>query len=145
MLQAKRVKKCCNLFSVGGDLYVKLGIQLKRGSGKRKERIMISRIPDTKALKKSSHVAFSRREETATPDEWYLRLMRRIRQIRLLKPGEGLWPVLENLFWGLAPGSSILIAALTILCVRMYLILGHDYLTTVAEHLGKLTIAPALR
>jgi hypothetical protein len=130
---------------VDGDLYVKLGVQLKRSSGTGEERVMISRIPDRLALEESFPAAFSLREGTATEDEWYLRLMRRIRQICPLKRGAGFWSVLENLVWGLAPGSSILIVALTILCVRMYLSLGHEYLSTVTVHLGKLTMAPALR
>ncbi len=105
---------------------------------------MISRISDTKALKKAFHGAHSIKEETVTGDDWQLLVMRRIRQIGALKPDAGFWPVLENLVWGLAPGSSILILALTILCVRMYLNLGHDYLSMVTAHLGKVTLAKLL-
>jgi hypothetical protein len=129
---------------VDGDLYSKFRIEPKRSSGTGEERIMISRISDTKALKKSFHVAFSVREERATRDEWYLRIMRRIRQICPFKPGAGFWPVLENLIWGLSPGSSILIVALAILSVRMYLNLSHDYLSTVTAHLGKVILAELL-
>jgi hypothetical protein len=105
---------------------------------------MISRIPDTQALKKSFHAAFSLRQGTATQDEWYLRLMRKIRRICPFKPGAGFWPALENLIWGLSPGSSILIVVLGILCVRVYLNLCHAYLSTVTEHLGKVTLAERL-
>jgi hypothetical protein len=106
--------------------------------------MMVSRISDTKALKKAFPVPYSLKEGTATGDEWHLRVMRRIRQIGLLKPGAGFWSALENLVWGLAPGSSLLIVALTILCARMYFDLGHDYLSTVTAHLGKVTLAQLL-
>jgi hypothetical protein len=105
---------------------------------------MISRISDTKALKKAFHLAHSVKKKTATGSEWQLRVRRRIRKIASLKHDAGFWSVLENLVWGLAPGSSILTLALTILCVRMYLSFGHDYLSTVTAHLGKVTLAKLL-
>lgn len=99
---------------------------------------MIPSISNTKASKKEFHVAHSANEGTATGDDWQLRVMRRIRRISLLKPGAGFWSVIENLVWGLAPGSSILILALAVLSVRMYLNLGHEYLSTVTVHLEEL-------
>jgi hypothetical protein len=103
--------------------------------------MMVSRIFDTKALKNAFHVPYSLKEGTATGSGWHLRATRRIRHIGLLKPGARFWSALENLIWGLTPGSSILIVALTILCVRMYLTLGHDYFSTVTAYWGKVTLA----
>jgi hypothetical protein len=65
------------------------------------------------------------------------RIVSRIRRIGHIKPVAGFWSVVENLVWGLSPGSSILLLALTILCVRMYLNLGHDYLSTTVSYLGE--------
>jgi hypothetical protein len=106
--------------------------------------MILSKIFDTKTLKQAFHVPYSVKEGTATGDEWHLRVIRRIRQIGLLKPGARFWSAVENLVWGLAPGSSLLIVALTLLCVRMYLNLGHDYFSTVTAHLGKVTLAPLI-
>ena len=106
--------------------------------------MMPSRIFDTKGLKGAFHVPCSVKDGTATGDEWHLRVMRRIRRIDLVKLGAGFWSALENLVWRLTPGSSILILALAILCLRMYLNLSHDYLSTVAAHLGKVSSAELL-
>jgi hypothetical protein len=67
---------------------------------------------------------------------WAARIMRKIRRIGHVKPVAGFWSVVENLVWGLSPGSTILLLALTILCLRMYLNLGQDYLSTAAAYLG---------
>jgi hypothetical protein len=104
---------------------------------------MIPRIPDTKTLKKAFHGAYFLKQETAG-DERRLRVGRKIRRIGPLKTEAGFWSVLENSVWGFAPGSSILTLALTILCVRMYLNLGHDYFSMAASHLGKVTLAKLL-
>jgi hypothetical protein len=88
-------------------------------------------------MKKPFPVVSSVKEGTATGDQEQLQSVRRIRRIARLKPIAGFWSVLENLGWGLSPGSSILFLALTILCVRMYLNLGHDYLSTLVAHLGE--------
>jgi hypothetical protein len=68
--------------------------------------------------------------------EWPARVMERIRRIAHVKPIAGFWSVVENLVWGLSPGSTILLLALTILCLRMYLNLCQDYLSTAAASLG---------
>jgi hypothetical protein len=99
-----------------------------------RECIMISGTSETKALKKVFHVAYSVKEGTAIGVGWQSRIMKRIRQMWSLKPGVGFWSFLENLVWGLAPGSSILIVVLAILCLRMYLNLGHDYVSTMTAH-----------
>jgi hypothetical protein len=105
---------------------------------------MIPRIPDAKGLKKAFHVAYSSKEKTAIGDERQLRVRKKIRRIGPLKSDAGFWSVLENSVWGFSPGSSILTLALTILCVRMYLNLGHDYFSMAASHLGKVTLAKLL-
>jgi hypothetical protein len=107
----------------------------------RRECIMISGTSETRALKKVFQVAYYVKEWTAIRVEWQSRIMRRIRQVWRLKSGGGFWSALENLVWGLAPGSSILIVALAILCVRMYLNLGHDYLSTMTAHSVKVALA----
>jgi hypothetical protein len=105
---------------------------------------MILRTSDTEALKKAFPMVYPVKEGTAIADAWQLRAMRRIHRIGRVKPCAVFWSALENLVWGLTPGSSILILALAIICVRMYLNLGHDYLSTVAAYLGKVSLAELL-
>ncbi len=91
---------------------------------------MISRISNTfiPAVPSGASGFFHVKEEPANGSEWQLRVKRRIRKIAPFRVAAGFWSACENLVWGLTPGSSILLLALTILCLRMYLNLGHDYL-----------------
>jgi hypothetical protein len=98
---------------------------------------MIPRISDPRALEEAIHWDNSVMEGRCAEQGWPARIMKRIRRIGHVKPVGGFWSVVENLVWGLSPGSSILLLALTILCVRMYFNLGHDYLSTVAAYLGE--------
>jgi hypothetical protein len=106
--------------------------------------MMVSGLPVTRVLKRSFNGPYSVEKEKATRDEWILRILRRIRQICSLKQCAGFWPALENLVWGLAPGSTILILVLAVLCARMYLNLGHDYVHTVTAHLEKVSLGQLL-
>jgi hypothetical protein len=68
---------------------------------------------------------------------WPARVMKSICLIGHVKPVAGFWSAVENLVWGLSPGSTILLLALTILCLRMYLNLGQDYFSTATASLGE--------
>jgi hypothetical protein len=98
---------------------------------------MIPTISDARALEEAFLPDNYLIEGRCAGQGWAARLMRRIRRITHLNPSVGFWSVVENLVWGLSPGSSILLLALTILCVRMYLNLGHDYLSAVVAYLGE--------
>jgi hypothetical protein len=106
--------------------------------------VTVSELSVTTALKKVLDVPYSVNQGTATAGEWLLRLLRRILQICSLERCASFWSALENLVWGLAPGSTILILVLAILCARMYLNLGHNYLGSLTAHLEKLSIGQLL-
>jgi hypothetical protein len=99
--------------------------------------ILGRRTGANKVLKNTLPLVPSLREGTANCDQRPLQGISRIRRIGRLKPVASFWSFLENLVWGLSPGSSIVIVALAVLWVRMYLNLGQDYLSAVAAHLGE--------
>jgi hypothetical protein len=104
---------------------------LERG----REGIMRSRISHPKGLEEEFRSDKSVMEGKCAVQAWRARVMKRIRRIGQVNPVAGFWSVVENLVWGLSPGSTLLLLLLTILCLRMYLNLGQDYLSTAAAYL----------
>jgi hypothetical protein len=100
---------------------------------------MISRISQSRELEETFRSENSVMEERCAEQGRPAGIMRKIYRSGHFKPVAGFWSVVENLVWGLSPGSSILLLALTILCVRMYLNLGHEYLSAAAAYLESST------
>jgi hypothetical protein len=96
---------------------------------------MISRISQSRELEETFRSENSIMEERCAGQDRPARIMRKIHRIVHFKPVAGFWSIVENLVWGLSPGSSILLLALTILCLRMYLNLGQEYLSASAAYL----------